>query len=104
MVTEDPRVTSALSTHRKGTLLYAVAWIAIGAAVLLLALDIALLLSSLTSSSSGASAPSQAVDLTLGSLGLLGAGIALRGVAFALMMRGDFLLRSRIPPRLGSVR
>jgi len=104
VIMDDPKVTLALRKHRQGSFLYIVAWLAIGVAVVLIALDMALILSTLTgpsTSSSGAQFQSTAMDLTLGSLGLLGGGLAVRGVAFSLMMHADFLLRSRIPPRLG---
>jgi hypothetical protein len=89
----DPVVINALRANRQGSLLYVVAWLAIGLAVVLLALDLALIIGSV----SGGSSPggNLTVELTLASMALLGGGLAVRGIAFSLMMRADFLIKTR---------
>ena len=89
----DPVVTNALRANRQGSLLYLVAWLAIGLAVVLLALDLAFIIGSVTG---GGQVGNLGMELTLSSLALLGGGLAVRGVAFSLMMRADFLLKSRL--------
>lgn len=92
------RLESALKTHSRGTMAYLMAWIAIPVGLLMLCLSMAALVSS--SSLLGGSASSLPIstsaleDILLGSLGLLGAGMALRGVGFFLMMKADLVIRT----------
>jgi hypothetical protein len=102
MIREDPKVVSALKMHKNGALLFVVAWIAIGLAIVLLALDLALLLSSISGSSVsvGGDTTTYLMYLTLSGMGLIGGGAAVRAVGFSMMMHADFVLRSRIPPKM----
>jgi hypothetical protein len=95
MAVEDPAVVAARSTHRRGSVLYALAWVVIGLSVVLLAMSLGLLISGLLG---GSAAPSWVDYLLFGSLAMLGAGMAIRGAGFALMLRADFLVRSRMVP------
>ena len=86
----DPEVLAAKRTHARGTSIYLLAWVILAASVPLLAIALGLLISSaLSNSSSGL-----AQNLLLASLGLMGGGMALRGVGFSLMMKADFVIRT----------
>ncbi len=94
----DPWMANALRRHKQGAFLYSIAWLAIGIAVVLLALDLALIINGVVGGSSGSSSGTLEMDLTLSSLGLLGGGLVVRGIAFSLMMHAGFLLKARLPP------
>lgn len=76
----------AKRAHERGALLYILAWILIAAALPTMAGGIGILI--------GNSSSSQGQDLLMAALGLLGAGMAVRGIGFSLMMKADFLIRA----------
>jgi hypothetical protein len=77
----------AKRAHERGTVLYMLGWILIGVAVPVLAIAIGLIASNLGQISGGAQ------DAFVAALALLAAGISIRGVGFALMLKADFLIR-----------
>jgi hypothetical protein len=89
---EDPSIVIAERTHYRGAMAYLIAWIMIAAGIVLLALTLGLMISSISGSSANIS--DMAEDLFLATMGILGSGIALRGAGFALMMRADFMIRT----------
>ncbi len=95
---QDPWVANALRRHKQGAFLYSIAWLAIGIAVVLLALTMAVIIGGLTGGSSGSTSSTLEMDLILTSLSLLGSGLVVRGIAFGLMMHAGFLLKVRLPP------
>jgi hypothetical protein len=83
----DAEIVEAKRSHARGSAIYVLAWIVIAISVPLLAIAIGVEISSSGNTDLGE-------RLLLASLGLLGAGIALRGVGFSLMMKADFLIRT----------
>ncbi len=83
----DAEVVEARRTHARGAMIYMLAWIVIAVALPLLFASLGLAISS-----GGLGATPQ--DLLLTGLGMLAAGMAIRGVGFSLMMKADFLIRA----------
>ena len=77
----------AKRAHERGTVLFSVGWVLIAVAIPILAIAIGLI------ASNAGSISGTAENAFVASLGLLAAGISVRGVGFALMLKADFLIR-----------
>lgn len=85
--TSDAEIVEAKKTHSRGTWIYLVGWIAI-------AVSLPLMFASIGLAISNGSLGSTAQALLLTGLGMLAAGMAVRGAGFSLMMKADFTVRA----------
>jgi hypothetical protein len=91
-VFEDPVIVEAKRTHARGAWAYFAAWIILATGIVFIGFTLGLVMEQVIS---GGVDMNMLMDLFLATMGLLGSGIALRGVGFSLMMRADFVVRAR---------